>query len=51
VTCPSDLKGVVGTTLRCTLTDSGETYGVGVTVTKVEGDDVKFDTKVDDKPS
>jgi predicted thioesterase len=28
----------------------GETYGVDVNVTKVEGTDVKFDLKVDDEP-
>ena len=51
VECPDDLKGEVGATTRCTLTDSGETYGVDVNVTKVEGTDVKFDLEVDDKPS
>ena len=51
VTCPSDLKGEVGATLRCELTDSGDTYGVTATVTKVDGTNVKFDIKVDDEPS
>ena len=50
VKCPDDLKGEVGATTRCTLRDGGETYGVGVNVTKVDGADVKFDLKVDDKP-
>ena len=50
VECPDDLKGEVGATTRCTLSDGGETYGVGVNVTKVDGADVKFDLKVDDKP-
>ncbi|MCV7255199.1 DUF4333 domain-containing protein [Mycolicibacterium fluoranthenivorans] len=50
VTCPSDLKGDKGATLQCELTDSGETYGVTVTVTSVKGGDVKFDFKVDDQP-
>ena len=50
VTCPADLKGDKGQTLRCQLTDSGETYGVTVTVTSVKGGDVKFDFKVDDQP-
>lgn len=50
VTCPSDLKGDKGETLQCELTDSGETYGVTVTVTSVKGGDVKFDFKVDDQP-
>ena len=51
VECPDDLKGEVGATTRCTLNDGGETYGVDVNVTKVEGTDVKFDLKVDDQPS
>ncbi len=50
VTCPDNLKGNVGATTRCTLTDQGATYGVTVTVTSVEGDDVKYSFKVDDKP-
>ena len=50
VECPDNLKGEVGATTRCTLTDAGETYGVDVNVTRVEGTDVKFDLKVDDQP-
>ncbi|HEX4557619.1 MAG TPA: DUF4333 domain-containing protein [Mycobacterium sp.] len=50
VTCPDDLKGDVGATTRCHLTDQGTTYGVTVTVTSVASDDVKFDFKVDDQP-
>jgi Domain of unknown function (DUF4333) len=51
VECPDDLKGEVGATTRCTWNDGGETYGVDVKVTKVEGTGVKFDLKVDDQPS
>jgi hypothetical protein len=50
VDCPDDLKGEVGATTRCTLSNGGEAYGVDVNVTKVEGTDVKFDLKVDDQP-
>jgi serine/threonine protein kinase len=50
VNCPDNLKGVQGATLRCTLTDGADTYGVNVTVTSVDGGDVKFDFKVDDQP-
>ena len=50
VECPDNLKGEVGATTRCMLHDSGETYGVDVNVTKVDGTDVKFDLKVDDQP-
>ena len=51
VTCPGPLEGVVGTEMRCALIDSGDTYGVTVTVTKVNGTNVNFDIKVDDEPS
>jgi hypothetical protein len=52
VSCPEDLVGEVGTTTRCTLTATdGTTLGVTVTVTSVEGSQVNFDIKVDDKPS
>jgi hypothetical protein len=50
VECPDNLKGEVGATTRCTLNDAGEAYGINVNVTKVDGTDVKFDLKVDDKP-
>jgi uncharacterized protein DUF4333 len=50
VTCPDDLKAAVGATQRCELTDQGATYGVTVTVSSVDGDNVKYDIKVDDKP-
>jgi hypothetical protein len=48
VTCPDNLKGVEGATLRCQLTDNGEKYGISVTVTNVDAGDVNFDFKVDD---
>lgn len=48
VTCPSDLSGEAGATLRCELTDSGKTYGV--TVTTVVRGEVTFDFKVDEEP-
>ena len=51
VTCPDNLKGVEGATLRCKLSRSGKTYGVNVTVTSVDAGDVSFDIKVDDQPS
>ena len=49
VTCPDNLKGVEGATLRCQLNDSGEKYGISVTVTNVDAGDVNFDFKVDDQ--
>jgi hypothetical protein len=51
VTCPNNLKGVEGATLRCQLTDGSEKYGISVTVTSVDAGDVNFDFKVDDHPS
>jgi hypothetical protein len=51
VTCPGPLEGIVGTEMRCVLIDSGENYGVTVTVTKIEGTNVNFNIKVDDEPS
>lgn len=50
VTCPDNLKGVAGATLRCQLTDRGQKYGVLVTVTNVAAGDVNFHFKVDDRP-
>jgi hypothetical protein len=50
VTCPDNLKGTVGATLRCQLTDGSDKYGVNVTVTNVDAGDVNFDFKVDDHP-
>jgi hypothetical protein len=48
VTCPDNLKGTEGATLRCELTDGGQKYGIAVTVTSVDAGDVSFDYKVDD---
>ena len=50
VTCPDNLKGVQGATLRCELTDSGQKYGVAVIVRNVDAGNVNFDFKVDDHP-
>ncbi|MGE0295372.1 DUF4333 domain-containing protein [Pseudonocardia sp.] len=50
VDCPDDLTGVVGTMLRCSLTDGADRYPVDVTVTSVEGDTVNFDFAVADQP-
>jgi hypothetical protein len=49
VSCP-DLAARVGASQRCTLVSGTETYGVTVTVTSVQGTDVKFDIQVDQKP-
>lgn len=50
VSCP-DLPATVGASQRCTLKAGGDTYGVTVTVTSVQGSDVKFDIAVDQTPT
>ena len=52
VTCPEDLKAEVGATTRCTLTagDDPTKYGVSIKVSKVDGDNAKFDIQVDEQP-
>ena len=49
VSCP-DLAAEVGAMQRCTLKAGADTYGVTVTVTSVQGTDVKFDIQVDKTP-
>jgi len=50
ITCPGDLKGVVGTKMRCQLEASdGSKIGLTVNVTSVKGTEVKFHIKVDQK--
>lgn len=50
VTCPEGLDAEVGAETRCTLTDGDATYGVSVTATAVDGDEVTFDIAVDEEP-
>ncbi|NLU65837.1 DUF4333 domain-containing protein [Streptomyces sp. HNM0574] len=48
VTCPEDLVGKVGTSMRCKLTASdGSSLGVTVKVTAVDGNQIKYDIKAD----
>lgn len=49
VECPDDLPAEVGAEMRCTLTAGGESIGLTVTVTSVEGTDVNFDIQVDEQ--
>jgi hypothetical protein len=51
VTCPDNLKGEIGASLRCQLNDRGQKYGISVSVTNADAGDVNFDFKVDDQPS
>ncbi|MFF7641044.1 DUF4333 domain-containing protein [Streptomyces canus] len=48
ISCPEDLVGKVGTTMRCKLTaNDGSTLGVTVKVTSVNGDQINFDFEAD----
>ncbi|MDA2807632.1 DUF4333 domain-containing protein [Nocardiopsis suaedae] len=51
LTCPEDLPAEVGASIRCELTADGQTLGVTVTATAVEGTNVDFDVVVDDVPA
>lgn len=52
VTCPEDLAGKVGTTMRCVLTASdGTSLGVTVEVTSVDGETIKYDIQADETVS
>ncbi|WP_067608756.1 DUF4333 domain-containing protein [Nocardiopsis listeri] len=50
VTCADDLPAEVGSEIRCELVDDGVAYGVTITVTSVEGNDVGWDIQVDQAP-
>jgi Domain of unknown function (DUF4333) len=43
VSCPDDLAAKVGAQLNCTMKVKDQTFNVNVTVTSVNGNDVKFD--------
>jgi Domain of unknown function (DUF4333) len=49
VDCPGDLEGKVDATMTCVLTAGTDTVDVTVTVTEVDGSDVKFDIQVADQ--
>jgi len=51
VTCPRDLPGQVGASIRCELTDAGQTYGITVRTTSVLGAKVNFNIEVDKQPT
>lgn len=48
VACPDDLRAEVGRTIRCTLTDSGTSVGVTVTVLSFADDVATYDVQVDE---
>lgn len=47
VSCPGDLEGKVGTTMRCQLTAGSDELGVSVKVTSVKDSKVNFSFEVD----
>ncbi|WP_206515947.1 DUF4333 domain-containing protein [Nocardioides pantholopis] len=49
IDCPGDLEAEKGTTMRCVLTAGTDRLGVTVTVTRVDGEDVRFDIEVDEE--
>ncbi|MGY0020111.1 DUF4333 domain-containing protein [Streptomyces sp. cg35] len=50
VSCPEDLEGKAGTSMRCTVTATdGSTVAVDVKVKSVDGDQINFDYEVDQK--
>ena len=46
VSCPDDLAGEEGETMRCTLTAGEDELDVDVTVTSVDGDEVNYQFEV-----
>ena len=51
ISCPGDLRGEVGETMRCTLTAADDELGVTVKVTKVKGTKVRYVFEVDEMDS
>jgi outer membrane lipoprotein SlyB len=50
ITCPTDLRGAVGVTMRCAVTAEGREYGLTLQVTEVQDRQVLFEVTVDDEP-
>lgn len=50
IDCPEPLPAEEGAQIRCGLIHEGETYGITVTATRVDGSQVDFDFQVDDEP-
>lgn len=50
ITCPEDLPAKVGASVRCELTDAGETIGVTVTTVSVDDGKARLDVQVDEAP-
>lgn len=50
ITCPTGLKAKLGTKVVCSMPINGKPYDVTVTVTQVEGTNIKYGVEVADKP-
>ncbi len=50
VSCPGDMPGDIGETMRCEITTEAVTYGVTVEVTSISGGVAQFDIQVDEQP-
>ncbi|MFC4565634.1 DUF4333 domain-containing protein [Nocardiopsis mangrovi] len=50
LSCLEDLPAQVGAEIRCNFVDGGTNYGMTITTTSVEGDNVQWDIQVDDQP-
>lgn len=46
ISCPGDLTGKVGTKMTCTLTAGSDKLNLDISVTSVDGSDVKFNAQV-----
>lgn len=49
IDCPGDIDAEVDATIRCVLEDNGRRWGMTITITEVDGEDVRFTTQVDDE--
>ncbi|MEV2275465.1 DUF4333 domain-containing protein [Nocardiopsis sp. NPDC049922] len=49
-TCSRDLPADVGAEIRCEFTEGGESVGVTITTTSVDGSDVQWELQIDEQP-
>jgi hypothetical protein len=47
VRCPTGIRGIVGNSVRCTITDNGATFGILVTVVSLRGENMRLQYEVD----
>ncbi|GAA1008432.1 DUF4333 domain-containing protein [Nocardiopsis tropica] len=51
VVCDGPLKAEIGRSQRCVINKGGGSIGMTATITNVQGDEAKWDVKVDDIPA